>query len=128
MPHLVLEYSSNVAFPPDPGRLFDRLHRGLHETGGISIGNCKSRARAADPFYVASGEGAGAFVHLDVRFLEGRSNEVLDAVGRGALETLEHWFREAGENLDLQLTVEIREIERSAYFKFPEGTLGYQQA
>ena len=72
MPHLVLEYSANVDCPPDLPVLFGWFHEVLAETGGIRHDNCESRARPADPFLVGSGSESDAFVHLDIRFLEGR--------------------------------------------------------
>jgi len=72
-------------------------------------------------------------VHLDVRFLEGRAPEIKQAVGNGAVELLHDHFALAldgpdplGETnpLDVQITVEIQDIQRASYFKYPPGTLG----
>ena len=123
MPHLTLEYSANVELPDDPSGLFQQFHDVLHNTGGISMGNCKSRARIADPFYVAAGEADGAFIHLDVRFMEGRTEAVRQAIGKELLEILHDAFSEARASLDLQITVKVGEILRTAYNKYPEGTL-----
>ena len=123
MPHLVLEYSANVDCPPDLPVLFGQLHDVLEESGGIRRENCKSRARVADPFLVGSGGESGAFVHLDIRFLEGRSAEVKQAIGQLSLDLLLAWFRRSADRLDLQITVEIQDIRRSSYFKYPAGTL-----
>jgi 5-carboxymethyl-2-hydroxymuconate isomerase len=76
---------------------------------------------------VAEGEGPSAFVHLDIRFLEGRSPEVKRAIGDGALDLLHKHFApgaEEPEGLDFQITIEIRDIHRVTYFKYPPGTLG----
>ena len=63
-------------------------------------------------------------LHLAMRFLEGRSPEVIGAVGAAALEVLKGHFHPAPEGVDLQITVEIEEIRKAAYFKDPPGTLG----
>lgn len=123
MPHLVLEYSANVDCPPDLPVLFRQLHEVLAETGGIRRDNCKSRARPADPFLVGSGSESDAFVHLDIRFLEGRPAEVKQALGQQALDLLLGWFQNSSDRLQLQITVEIQDIRRSSYFKYPAGTL-----
>ncbi len=123
MPHLTLEYSANVDPPPDLPGLFLRLHQVLASTGGIRIDNCKSRARVARDFLIATGETSEGFVHLDVRFLEGRPAATRQEVGDRLLEVLRSAFRDSAEGLELQITVEIQEIRRSGYFKYPRGTL-----
>ena len=123
MPHLTLEHSANVIPQGDLQTLFARLHRILAEVGGIKIENCKSRARSCETYLVASGEPSGAFVHLDVRFLEGRRPEVKRAVGDRMLESLRWCFPEPGPDGELQVTVELRDIARESYFKYPKGTL-----
>ena len=131
MPHLRLEASENVAVDRDPRDLLLALHRMLHEVGGIKLENCKSRFIRVDDYAIADGgPGKGgrerAFIHLDVRFLDGRSAEVRQAVGRSALALLLEFFSWSVEALDLQVTVEVRDIDRQFYAKYPEGTLTTQ--
>ena len=124
MPHLTLEYTMNLdEWASDPGLLLN-LHRVLESVAGIKIGNCKSRWRMVEDWVVGDGEGESAFVHLDIRFLEGRRLEIQRAVGAGAVELLRAHFASAPDELDLQITVEVHEIRRSTYFKHPPGTLG----
>ena len=123
MPHLTLEYSANVSPRGELKPLFARLHRVLADVGGIPIGNCKSRARRCETFLVADGGPAAAFVHLDLRFLEGRAPEVKRAVGEGALAALQEFFPASVDDVDVQVTVEIRDIVRASYFKVPKGSL-----
>ncbi len=125
MPHLTLEHTSNVQPSLEFDDLFQQLHMVLAENG-INISNCKSRAVQRDRFYVAEGDHSAAFVHLDVRFMEGRSPESKQTIGQRLLGALRECFvAPAGIN-DLQITVEILDIERTAYFKFPTGTLNYK--
>jgi 5-carboxymethyl-2-hydroxymuconate isomerase len=123
MPHLTLEYSANVRETTDLKPLFFRLHELLSEIAGIDVRNCKSRARLAEDFLVSEGSDRDAFVHLDVRFLQGRSADVKKDIGAKALGLLREWFAGSSSALALQITVEVREIERGTYFKHPEGTL-----
>lgn len=122
MPHLTLEYSANVNVESDFAGLFGELHDLLADAGGIRIGNCKSRAYIAREFYVGSGDEKSGFVHLDIRFLEGRSSHIKQSIGKMARDILIEWFRSSAEELEMQITVEVRDIERSFYFKYPEGT------
>ena len=122
MPHLRLEYSTNLdAAVASPDLLLD-LHRTLERVAGIAIGNCKSRAIPVPRYVVAGGEPHGAFVHLDVRFLEGRTLEVRRALGEALLKRLVEAY--GADRSGLQVTVEITESPRATYFKHPPGTLG----
>lgn len=122
MPQITLEYTDNVGAPDDLDGLFAELHRILSEVGGIRIENCKSRAVALRDYRVGEGEKAGAFVHLEVAILDGRSLELRQKLGGEMLGALEAAFRTASDDLDLQITVEVREMPKDLYFKLPEGT------
>lgn len=123
MPHMTLQYTANVTQEMDFPALFLDLHRVVSDVAGIRIGNCKSRAVRLEHFCVGQGDPTGGFVHLDVRFLEGRTLEVKGALGRALLKTLEVAYGPSIDQHDLQITVEIQDIQRGAYFKFPSGTL-----
>ncbi len=123
MPHLTLEYTSNLRHRcPEPALLLG-LHRVLESAAGVRIGNCKSRWREVDRWTVGDGKGESAFVHLDIRLLEGRSEAERRAVGTAALEILRDHFLPAPDGVDVQITVEVREIRKALYFKHPPGTL-----
>lgn len=123
MPHLVLEYTANAPPSGELQELFARLHRILAEVGDIKIGNCKSRARPCETYYLADGKPEGAFVHLDVRILSGRTPELKREIGERLVEEVRQAFAASPDNKNLQVTVEIREIVRAHYFKYPEGSL-----
>lgn len=126
MPQIVLEYSSNVLEQTGFAPLFVGIHEILHERAGIRLDNCKSRALRRDEFYIGDGHPSNAFVHLDIRFIEGRSEDVKQSVGTASLNRLKQFFEKSMARLDLQITVELGDIQRSSYFKFPEGTLTAQ--
>ena len=124
MPHLTLEYTKNLETPADFSTLFGRLHDVLVEVGGIKRANCKSRTHPLDTYFVAGGEKPAGFVHLDVRFLEGRSDDLKQAIGERMLSVLEDQFEAPDQSHDFQITVEVSDILRGSYFKFPSATLG----
>jgi len=124
MPHLTLEYTANLQEQAPNADLLLGLHQLLEAVAGIKIENCKSRWRRVDDWVAGTGEGESAFVHLNLRFLEGRRLDVQQAIGAGAVDILRAHFTPAPVGLDLQITVEIQEIRKSTYFKDPPGTLG----
>ncbi len=123
MPHLTIEYTSNACPTVELDQLFARMHAVLNDVGGIKKKNCKSRAVELDSFYVGDGDADAAFVHVDLKFLEGRSSTLKREIGNAMLTILRECFAEA---TDLQITVAINDIDRSAYFKIPEGSLDYK--
>lgn len=123
MPHLTLEYTANLSETPPSRELLLALHQLLETTAGIRPENCKSRWRRVDDWVVGTARGESAFVHLDLRFLEGRPHEVINAVGQGALGILQGHFTPRPPGVDLQITVEVGEILKAHYFKDPPGTL-----
>ena len=127
MPHLTLERTGNLDDTVSFDNLFGRIHAVLAEAG-IKKGNCKSRAIVQDHFYIGDGGAKAAFVHLDVRFLEGRSTEAKQEMGRRLLAILKECYADASQRHDLQITVEVRDIERAVYFKIPETSLDYGES
>ncbi len=121
MPHLTLEYTSNLRDRTPDAELFVRLHHMLQSVAGVQIANCKSRWKEVDRWAVGTGEGESAFVHLDIRLLDGRPEEVRRTVGVAALDILRSRFLPAPENVALQISVEVREIRRSLYLKHPSS-------
>jgi 5-carboxymethyl-2-hydroxymuconate isomerase len=115
MPHITLEYTTNLAREVAGPDLFARLHQVLVDAGGVDIGNCKSRAVALDTYLVGDGAAGSGFVHLDVRILEGQPADVKSDVGRRLLEALGQAYAAAPPGT--QLTVELREMTRKQYFK-----------
>jgi 5-carboxymethyl-2-hydroxymuconate isomerase len=124
MPHLTLEYTENLAHQEVHfAELFLALHQVLADVGGIRIGNCKSRAVELSDYCVGQGQAESAFVHLGVRFMEGRPLELKQEIGQQLLGILKEHYALALAERGLQITVEIADIQQGAYFKIPEGTL-----
>lgn len=122
MPHLILEYTGNISQRIDCRVLFSRLHHILINEGRFNIDSCKSRAVRLESYWVGAGEAQDAFVHLDLRLLEGRSTDLKRRLGQLCLQWLESYFEPSLARLTLQISVEVSDIERATYFKFPEGS------
>ena len=126
MPHLILEYTAGLRPDVEFEGLFARMHDVLCDVAGIKKGNCKSRAIKLDRYLIGDGTSAEGFVHLDVRFLAGRPLELKEEIGHQLLAVLKQSYVSRAQQGDLQITVEIRDIERAAYFKIPTGSLDYR--
>jgi 5-carboxymethyl-2-hydroxymuconate isomerase len=127
MPHLTLEYSSNVIETNDLDPLFSELHRALAEIAGFNVHDCKSRARPTDQFFVGLGGDREAFVHLEIRSYGGKSLEMKKAMSLAALKLLRERFERSASLLHLQITVETGDVDEASHSKFstsPKATPG----
>ncbi|MFQ5754949.1 MAG: 5-carboxymethyl-2-hydroxymuconate Delta-isomerase [Acidiferrobacterales bacterium] len=127
MPHLTLEYTSNIRQHVNLAELFSALHRVLAQVGGVRIENCKSRAVKHHDFCIGSGSSYKAFVHLGMTMLEGRPLALKQKVGESILRVLKDTYAPSMVEQDLQITVEIKDIQKATYFKVPEGTLSSEE-
>lgn len=121
MPHLVLECSANLADEPDVTDLLRRLHEALSASGPFDLDKIKSRALRHDRFHVADGAPDRAFAHLTVSVLEGREPAVLRRAAGALLAVLADAFAKARAEQRCDLTLEIREMPQTLYFKAGAG-------
>jgi len=117
MPHLVLEYSSNLPDEPDLDLALRRLHEAMTTAGPFDLANVKSRAVRHERFRVADGAADRAFVHLTAAVLAGRDAEVLRTTAAALLAVLREAFPRASTEQGCDLTVEVREMRGDLYFK-----------
>lgn len=109
MPHLILEYSANV-IEPDFSELFRECHQLLANQLPTQIKSCKSRAIKCLNYYVGEGVANSAFVHMTLKIMPGRSQEVLQTAGQELLILLKKYFSESCQQLNLGFSVEINEL------------------
>ncbi len=118
MPHVTLEYTDNIDQTIEFHDLFAELHQVLASTAGINVNNCKSRAIRLHTYHIGEGQTENAFVHLEIRLLQGRPAELKREIGQRGLQVLERHFGPSLGEHNLQITLEVRDMQRQAYFKF----------
>lgn len=122
MPHLLLEHSANIAHTPSTTALFQRLHQVLIELAGCAATDLKSRRIAYEDYLVGDGAPQDAFVHLCVSLLSGRDISVRQRIKETCLNLLTEAFvptENAPTDLQPRISVEVREMERATYGKYP---------
>lgn len=115
MPHLTLEYTSNLVNLDIKTCLLE-LNRVLVESRQFEEVDIKSRAIRLDDFLIGTTFERRAFVHLKLSILSGRSAEVKRELSAKLLERLRRLCN-VGEPLHVQLCVQVLEIERDTYSK-----------
>ncbi|BEV13460.1 5-carboxymethyl-2-hydroxymuconate Delta-isomerase [Herbaspirillum sp. DW155] len=115
MPHLVMEYTGNLAIDVQP--TLQRLNQALVASGHFEENAIKARAVRLDDYLVGTAsEARRAFVALRLAILSGRTVEekksVSDLLG-AAIQKDQHWPKD----VQVQITVEIVDMQRETYFK-----------
>lgn len=115
MPHLTVELSGNLR-QINHQDLLMQLNRVLIESGLFDEIDIKSRTQVFDDFLIGLSSENGAFVHVKLALLDGRSVDVKKELSSKLLVALQN-FCTFGEDLKVQLCVEIQEIESGFYSK-----------
>ncbi|NOX47934.1 MAG: 5-carboxymethyl-2-hydroxymuconate isomerase [Chlorobi bacterium] len=114
MPHIILQYTDNIKKGRNFNPLFSEIHSLLSNKAGIDPINCKSRAIKLTDFFIGEGDKPNAFVHLEIRIFQGRTPVIKQGIGNEILKMLKNHFQ---ENLNIQFTIEIVEMDKELYFK-----------
>ena len=123
MPQITLEYTDNISFPNDKENFFKNLHNVVSTNADTNINNCKSRLIKLENYFTEDGRQKSAgFIHLEVKLLEGRTQEIKDNLGNITLSFLKKTFITEENKESVQITFHIIDINRKSYFKYPEGT------
>ena len=113
MPHIVLEYSSDLTASVDFERLLDALHQILGNVESFETDRIKSRSLELD-HYLVGRERDRRLVHVAVSFSRGRSEALRVELGQRLLDFLMNEVRPDG--VEVSRSVEIRQFEPQMYF------------
>ncbi len=114
MPHLTIEYSSNL--PLQARDLLLQINTTLAETGHFKEIDIKSRAIRFDDVVIGTAPAARAFLHAKLAILKGRSAEVKRELSERVLAVIQA-AQTWPQGLDVQLCVEVLEIDKDTYAK-----------
>jgi 5-carboxymethyl-2-hydroxymuconate isomerase len=115
MPHLTLEYTSNLA-TINAERILLALNHALAASGHFNEMDIKSRAMALDTWRIGTTTVPHAFVHVKLAILSGRSPEVKSTISNSLLRVLSESCKGLAGH-PIQLCVEMLDIDRASYAK-----------
>ncbi|MHA2156251.1 MAG: 5-carboxymethyl-2-hydroxymuconate Delta-isomerase [Candidatus Hodarchaeales archaeon] len=118
MPHIILEYSSNLKNDVKFSELFLNIHTRLNLIAGISIENCKSRSLVHEDYFFGRSLKSRAFIHLEIQWFKGRTKELKAKLAEELLVILKQSFQPKNELKDIGYTIYFHDIEKGSYFKF----------
>lgn len=117
MPHLIVEYSTNLEKRISVRDLLKHVHEAALASGVFKIGGIRTRAAPRDLYIVADGDPDNAFIHVEGRIGKGRDSETRKRLAEALLEVLREQTKSVFATSGLGLTVEIRELDDAASVK-----------
>ena len=109
MPHIILECSDNI-IEKDMKPLLADIQNILVAQLPTKLEACKSRSIRHSDFLLGNGDTNNAFVHLSIRVLQGRSEELLNQTAQIILEKMAIYFDESSKKLNLQITLALQNL------------------
>lgn len=127
MPHLHLEYTANLT-QVDTDKALLRLNHALVASGQFGAEfDIKSRALKVESFRVGTGMNERGFVAVRLALLSGRSPQIKKQLSESLLAVVQDlgpW----PEGMQVQLSVEVRDMDRDTYSKAAVGSDKLQAA
>lgn len=109
MPHLTLEYSSNM-LEKDFTHLFLHIHELLATQLPTQLTACKSKIIRCDNYVIGDANKNNAFVHLSIKILKGRSLELKNSIANTIMIQLKEAFEASAKQWDLQISLSIDDL------------------
>jgi 5-carboxymethyl-2-hydroxymuconate isomerase len=123
MPHINVEYSEAVADAFDRPAFAKDTHQAVVDIAGGRAGGCKSRFTRLDETYIADGSAGYAMIHVRIGVLSGRATEVKRELTEAVLALLRKHTAPVPQ-VELQLSVELRDLDRETYARHEESRTG----
>jgi 5-carboxymethyl-2-hydroxymuconate isomerase len=111
MPHLAIEYSSNLEDIVDIGAFCQALRVAAIETGLFPMAGIRVRAYRADHYAVADGDPKHGFIDIAVRLREGRARDKKAAATAEMFEAAKAFLEPVLAHRSLALSMEMRDID-----------------
>jgi 5-carboxymethyl-2-hydroxymuconate isomerase len=117
VPHLTIEYSSNVTRNADMQKVVTTAHDALMSTGVFEVGAVRVRAVECQIYSITDRHPDNAFVDLSLRIGDGRSPEDKKRVGETVYAAVRTLLEPLFASPHFALSFEIREIDSALSWK-----------
>ncbi len=112
MPHLTMEYSSNLIEKETLTTLFENCHDLLAEKLPTERRSCVSRAIECSQYHIGEGKGNSSFIHINLKVKSGRTFEVLKDTAEALLAAVRAHCARSVNQLNLKVTLEMIELDK----------------
>jgi 5-carboxymethyl-2-hydroxymuconate isomerase len=117
MPHLTVEYSTNLENQIDILKLVETVHQAALRTGVFEVGAVRTRAVGREYYVIADGHRDNTFVAIFVRVAPGRTPETRRRLGQEIFDAACEFLKNAYETTPLGISLEVQEIDDTAAFR-----------
>lgn len=118
MPHLVLEYTSNLKAEADIPQLLRKLNQTMIAQGSIfPVGGIRSRALELIDYCMADDEEDYAFVHITLTIGQGRTPEQRKTAGDAIFEVVKAHFAAQFAKRYIALSMALNEFNELGTWK-----------
>jgi 5-carboxymethyl-2-hydroxymuconate isomerase len=121
MPHIIVEYSSNLRESLRPELFIQEVHNAAVKTGAFGSSTLRTRASERTCYRVGDGHPDNGFVHIVMRIRPGRGREEKLKLGESIFSDICAYLKPIFDSRPLGLTYEIQEIETD--FRFLKSNL-----
>jgi len=111
MPHLAIEYSSNLEDVVDVSAFCDCLRQTAVEIEAFPLAGIRVRAFATDHYSIADGNPDHGFIDISVRLRGGRSLDVRKAATEKLFEAAKAFLAAVMASRSIALSLEMRDID-----------------
>ncbi len=111
MPHLAIEYSSNLEDAVDLSALCDCLRQTAIEIEAFPLAGVRVRAFATDHYSIADGNPDHGFIDISVRLRGGRPASVKKAATEKIFEAASAFLAPVMASRSIALSLEMRDID-----------------
>jgi 5-carboxymethyl-2-hydroxymuconate isomerase len=117
MPHITVEYSSNLESWVSVGTLIDELHRTVVQSGLFETAAVRTRALPRSVYRIADGAPENVFLQIVARIRAGRTKEDRKSLGASLLKTAREAIAALPTSAPIALGVEVQEIDPEMLFR-----------
>ncbi|AMO54687.1 hypothetical protein GZ77_24210 [Endozoicomonas montiporae] len=119
MPHLIIDYSSNLEPHADFNELFESVQGYIEQSSLFPLTGLRCRAFASDHHHITSGDSQYAYVHVNFRIGAGRTVEQLKQSGEAINRLLLDWLEPVNTRGQIicALSFEITQIDSGLSWK-----------
>lgn len=111
MPHVIVEYSANLAGAVEIRPLLQALHEAAIQTGVFPAGGVRTRAERREEFIVADGRPEAAFVHVMLRIGAGRDAPTKKRAADSVFAVLCDRLKTEQDKRPLAISLEVQELD-----------------
>jgi 5-carboxymethyl-2-hydroxymuconate isomerase len=110
VPHIIIEYSANLADIASIPSLLSAVHQTAAGSGVFEVGAIRTRAVGRELVMIGDGNPSNGFVVITARIKAGRAAAVQEKFAADLMDTASRYLAAAFEERFVTLNVEIHEI------------------